>query len=135
MSYFICIILSLCHSIRSWIFGYCSFSLVPFVLLGVCFTTLSIYCVITIVRKFGVIWIYRSCFIKLLLFWQLVFQIWILISVAFLGNNFTALYLGFYVFKDILLLWICITYYSLHFDRTFAYFGTIFRKTSATPTL
>jgi hypothetical protein len=46
-------------------FGYCSFSaLVPFVLLGVCFTTLSIYCVITIVRKFGVIWIYRSCFIN-----------------------------------------------------------------------
>jgi hypothetical protein len=101
LSYIICVYYHCVIRYEVGFFGYCSFSLVPFVLLGVCFTTLSIYCVITIVRKFGVIWIYRSCFIKLLLFWQLVFQIWILISVAFLGNNFTVSYLGFYLFLKI----------------------------------
>jgi hypothetical protein len=74
--HFICVYYHCVIRYEVGFFGYCSFSaLVPFVLLGVCFTTLSIYCVITIVRKFGVIWIHRSCFIKLLLFWQLVFQI------------------------------------------------------------
>jgi hypothetical protein len=39
------------------------------------FSMWSINCVTSLVRKVGVIWICRLCFIELLLFWQLVFQI------------------------------------------------------------